>query len=540
MRVLGISPAHDSSVCLYEDGKIVSFYKEERLSKKKKDKLPILAVQKVLEGVNHIDLAVYCGVIKDKYQFDHFGLVLNKFVKCDNFIDFSDSHHLQHASLAFYNSGFETASVIIVDRNGSVVADSTRESETIFSASYPANFKEVYKSLWVFDNSAHVQTRYLNQNSDCEYDAKSMFGIVKVYESATTLIGQNILENGKTMGLSAYGEKVDGSRLFVKGTNIPNDFYLGHDENYESINYDLDPHRVFSVDEDNYQMYADYAWQVQEQTQEAVAYLIEKSVEKTGNKNIVISGGYGLNVVANRYYIDRFPELNFYFEPLADDTGNSIGGAMLFYRQNTGDMEIRPLKHTFFHGSEQGVGGSLGPKVSIRDIAEMICSNKSVAIFQGKAEAGPRALGHRSILFNAMNDDAKKIVNRIKKREWYRPFAAAVLEEDADQYFDMAGITAPFMTVSFPAKELACDLFKGIVHVDGTCRIQTVNKDIPTLYALLQEIKSITGHGIVLNTSFNLAGEPLVESMSDAIKTLQNSELDVLWFPDVNNAIIKE
>lgn len=540
MRVLGISPAHDSSVCLYEDGKIVSFYKEERLSKKKKDKLPILSLQKVLQGIDHVDLAVYCGVIKDQYQFDHFSMVLNKFVKYDNFIDFSDSHHLQHASLAFYNSGFDDASVIIVDRNGSVFANSTRESETIFSASYPANFKEVYKSLWVFDNSAHTTVRYLNENSDCEYDAKSMFGIVKVYESATTLIGQNILENGKTMGLSAYGEAVEGSSLFVSGTNIPNDFFLGHDEEYETLNYELDKYRTNEVTEDNYQIYADYAWQVQKQTQEAVAYLIEKSVEKTGNKNIVISGGYGLNVVANRYYIDRFPDLNFYFEPLADDTGNSIGGAMFFYRSNTGDTEVRPLKHTFFHGQDQGFGGDLGKKVSIRDIAEMICNDKSVAIFQGKAEAGPRALGHRSILFNAMNNDAKRIVNKIKKREWYRPFAAAVLEEDADQYFDMANIYAPFMTVSFPAKQNAIDLFKGIVHIDGTCRIQTVNEDIPTLYQLLKEIKDITGHGIVLNTSFNLAGEPLVESFSDATRTLQNSQLDVLWLPDANSAIIKE
>lgn len=541
MRVLGISPAHDSSVCLYEDGKIVSFYKEERLSKKKKDKLPILALQKVLQGIDHIDLAVYCGVIKDQYQFDHFGMVLNKFTRCDEFIDFSDSHHLQHASLAFFNSGFDTAAVIVVDRNGSIVSSSTRESETIYSASYPANFSEIYKSLWVFDNSAHQHVRYLNSNSTCEYEAKSMHGIVKVYETATTLIGQNILENGKTMGLSAYGDKNrEFSNLFVDGTNIPNDFYLGHDEEYEAINYALDEYKTHNVSPDNYQMYADYAWQVQKQTQEAVLYLINKAVEKTGHKNIVISGGYGLNVVANRYYIDKFPELNFYFEPLADDTGNSIGGAMLFYRARTEDMEVRPLKDTFFHGEHYHFGGQTGSKVTISDIAQMIVSDKSVALFEGKAEAGPRALGHRSILFNAMNKDAKEIVNRIKKREWYRPFAAAVLEEDADKYFDMAGITSPFMTVSFPVLDGVSDLFNGVVHVDGTCRIQTVNKDIPVLYELLKEIKRLSGHGVVLNTSFNLAGDPLVETPEDAVRTLQNSLLDVLWFPDANSAIIKE
>jgi len=543
LKILGISPAHDSSACLYEDGEIVAFYKEERLSGKKRDKFPMLSVQKILKNIDYVDLVVYCGVVKHEYEFNYFKMVVNKFVRYDKIINFSDNHHLQHASLAFYNSGFDSAAAIIIDRNGSMLLNSCREAETIYSVSYPANFKEIYKSLWVFENSAHAEIKILNENEedDCEYEAKSMFGIVKVYETATNLIGQHVLENGKTMGLSAYGNKKNKSMdLFVDGTNIPSDFHFGHDESLEAINYLLDKSKTYNVDPNNYQLYADYAWQVQKQTQEAVSYLIRKAVDKTGNKNIVISGGYGLNVVANRYYIDKFPELNFYFEPLADDSGNSIGGAMLFYHEQTRDKQIRPLKDTFFHGESYQIDKKNGTKVTISDIANNIMSNKSVALFHGKAEAGPRALGHRSILFNAMNSNARDIVNKIKMREWYRPFAAAVLEEDADQYFDMAGIGSPFMTVSFPVLDGVAKMFSGVVHVDGTCRIQTVNKDVPILYQLLKEIKKLSGHGVVLNTSFNLAGEPLVETPDDAIRTLQNSELDVLWFPEAEIAIIKE
>ena len=122
--------------------------------------------------------------------------------------DLSDHHHLVHANLAFYNSGFKEATVIVIDRNGSIMGNSSRESESIFSASYPNNFKQVYKSFWIYDNIAHNEGLFFKErNPECEVDVRSMFGIVKVYETATSLIKQDALENGKVMGLSAYGNK---------------------------------------------------------------------------------------------------------------------------------------------------------------------------------------------------------------------------------------------------------------------------------------------------------------------------------------------
>jgi carbamoyltransferase len=146
-------------------------------------------------------------------------------------------------------------------------------------------------------------------------------------------------------------------------------------------------------------------------------------------------------------------------------------------------------------------------------------------------------LGNRSILFDARNPDAKDIVNNIKKREWYRPFAAMVLEEDFSKYFETLGLNkSEFMTVSFTAKD---NSIPGVTHVDNTCRVQTVSENIPHIYELLQEFKKQTGTSVLLNTSFNLAGEPLVDTFEDAVRTFNESDLDVLWFPETKRCLIK-
>lgn len=129
-------------------------------------------------------------------------------------------------------------------------------------------------------------------------------------------------------------------------------------------------------------------------------------------------------------------------------------------------------------------------------------------------------------------------MNKIKKREWYRPFAAVVLEEDANLYFDMGRIKSnPFMTICFPVNPEYIKIIPGITHVDNTCRIQTISEEHTYMYELLQEFKKLSGHGILLNTSFNLAGEPLVETPEDALNTLNNSCLDYLWFEETNQLI---
>lgn len=543
-EIFGVSFNHDSSFCAFENGKVKYFSKEERFSKLKRDTNPVYAMFAYDTDSKDISLAFSSPTYRDGMAESYFNVVRKKHNVVD-YVDYSNDHHLVHANLAFYNSGFDTALVLVIDRNGSVYFDSCRESETVFIASYPNNFIPIYKNFWIEDMKAHDKIRqYQKDNPDCDVNGKSMFSIIKVYESATSLIKQHPLENGKTMGLSAYGNKNINFPILFKDKITPDDYYFGHGivkDLMVSINRDLHDIATDDLNEQNYQPYADYAWQVQKQTQEAVATLIDKYVRKTGIKNICITGGYGLNVVANHYYITQFPDLNFFFEPLADDSGNSIGSAMKLYRDQTLDTSIHKLEHTFFSGLNYDIKGIQGQSVTIKEVADLVASGNSVAVYQGLSEAGPRALGNRSILFDPRDPDAKNKVNRIKKREWYRPFAGMVLEEEAHTYFEMGRIDrSEFMTISFPIKDYAKTAIPGVIHVDDTCRIQTVNQSNPIIYELLNEFKNITGVGVLLNTSFNLAGKPLVETPSDAFDTLNNTVLDYVWFPEISKIVARK
>jgi len=167
-------------------------------------------------------------------------------------------------------------------------------------------------------------------------------------------------------------------------------------------------------------------------------------------------------------------------------------------------------------------------------LCDLLISQKSVAIFEGNPEVGPRALGHRSILFDPRNKDCKGIVNKIKKREWYRPFAGIILEEKFSDYFQTCGIKkSKYMTISFECIDGVNEFVPGIIHVDNTCRIQTVShEDNPFLYELLKHFYDKTGCPMLLNTSFNSAGEPLIQTKKDALTMLYSSDLDAVYFND--------
>lgn len=545
---LGVSPQHDSSICFYKNGKIEYFMKEERLSRKKRDKEPL---RSLFEFDTEDDI-IYCysSPTANLNEFRSGEAFASKKYKILGSHDLSHSHHLTHANLAFYNSGFDTSLVFVIDRNGSianvnqVLYDVCRESESVYIAEYPNVFTPIYKNYWIYNYNTYDFIKDISfVYPDCEFVASSMQSIVKIYESATSLIKQGILENGKTMGLSAYGNKDSVYDQMFTEDSIGFDHLFGHELMYDGI-YTVNLNfQKFAKDvkQDDYQAYADYAWQVQKQTQEALGRLVNKYVEKTGIKNVCITGGYGLNVVANYYLINQFPDINFFFEPLADDSGNSIGAAMKVYRDQTLDVNKYPISHTFFNGKIHDLSNINGENVSVEEIAKLISDGKSVAVYQGLAEAGPRALGNRSILFDARDKKAKDKVNKIKNREWYRPFAGMVLEEDASKYFEMGKIEkSPFMTISFPVKQSSIELIPGVVHVDNTCRIQTVDSSNYYIYELLKSFEKLTGISVILNTSFNIAGEPLVETPQDAFKTLKNSPLDYIWFPEISKIVSKK
>lgn len=174
-------------------------------------------------------------------------------------------------------------------------------------------------------------------------------------------------------------------------------------------------------------------------------------------------------------------------------------------------------------------------------VVKYIINKKIGAIYQGQSECGPRALGNRSIIFDPRVSNGKDIVNIVKRRESFRPFAASVLEEEVSNWFETFGIlSSPFMTFSFNILDHQANKVPAIVHVDGTCRIQTVNKSQNiNYYNLIKKFYDETKVPMLLNTSFNLAGEPIVETISDAIKTLTESEIYYVYFPELKMLVIK-
>ena len=541
MKILGISGYHDSSVALIENGNLICYLKEERLSRKKRDGYPLKSCNFILENYD-VKYIVFTSPFPDENLFR---LYLSKFGNYE-IHNYNNKHHLCHASLAFYNSGFDKCLVFVIDRNGSVTDNILKESETVFECSYPSNMITLHKNYWFSNEQGDTNNirinaiKNLKENEKFSFNADSNMSIVKVYESATTLIGQHPLENGKTMGLSSYGKNYESIELFYN--NRPIDTLFVHNrfkiDTPTTLRYDHIDKMTEKVTKENYQFYADYAYQVQKQTQNQVKMMVGEWVEKTGIKKVCITGGYGLNVVSNENLLKCFPDVNFYFEPLADDSGNSIGAAKHLYYELTQDKTINKQTHTFYHGIKKDLQ-NVGESCNIQDIAKMLSEGKTVAVMNGLAEAGPRALGNRSILFDPRNPNAKDIVNRIKNREWYRPFAGMILKEYFQDYFVTHGLSqSRNMTVSFDCKK--SDLIPGVIHVDNSCRIQTVDKSISHIYSLLNEFMRITNCPVLLNTSFNLAGEPLVETQEDAIRCFENSGLNVLWFPEINKCLIKE
>ena len=176
---------------------------------------------------------------------------------------------------------------------------------------------------------------------------------------------------------------------------------------------------------------------------------------------------------------------------------------------------------------------------SYDDVAKLIRDGNIVTIFQGRSEGGPRALGNRSILFDPTIKNGKDLVNEVKHREFFRPFACSIKKEKANEWFDLAGMEeSPFMMYAVDALEGVEEKIPSVIHVDGTCRIQTVTPEQNEhYYNLIDAFEKLSGVPILFNTSFNLGGEPLVETVEDAVDTLQSSDIDYLYLPEIQKLV---
>ena len=556
MNILAINPGHNGSVALLVNGELEFYVEEERLSRSKYDGNPFRGI---LEAIPHrIDILVLGGTHEEHPQLtwtgeDPFTALVRKHNPKVQVINLGGQHHLGHAAEAFYNSGFEDAVAVIVDGSGTRVqiqlneegqANPGFETESIYSCEYPAKFDQVFKSFGGNADTMPVNAPNIKMDN--------AITITKAYEAVSHYLGFGFIEAGKTMGLAPYGKKDENiPNLFIndrgdKNTFIPNypaGAFVDH-ERFEYIKLKEDP-RAWHRDPSKVTDAAkNLAWKIQDDTQRLVGDLIQKAVDMTGKTNVVIAGGYGLNCVANYYLQKRFPDLNIWVDPISHDGGTAIGLAKLIWHTEKQDETIRPLETLYLgpkreENYDDALAGLETQDVTPADVAQLISERNIVTLFQGRSEAGPRALGNRSILYDPTDPGGKDHVNKVKGREWFRPFAGSMLHEYFEEWFETAGLEeTPHMMYAMDFKMAKHGDLPAITHVDGTCRIQTVKREQNAVYyELIDEFRKISGVPILFNTSFNLAGEPLVETLEDAIHTIRNSDIDYLYLPEVGKLI---
>lgn len=547
MNILGIANGmHETAACLLQDGRLVFAAAEERFSRLKQDSsFPVKAIQECLRhgGLQASDLdavafgwpSAWQSVAHDlRMQFKgqmplsrqrlektlaagvqawrrtperdylrSFAAPKRGFLKLD--------HHLCHAASAFYASGFEESLVLVVDGRGS------REASTI----------------WRADGDGIQLLK--------RYDFPDSLGLF--YASVTQHLGFTPLsDEWKVMGLASYGSprfdlsefvrcgasgyRVEGRR-FMRGTDAAlSDFERAFPEAARKEHEPLaDVHR-------------DFAASAQATLEAALRALLREASSLMPSRNLCLAGGVGLNCKANGELLRNGLVDRVYVQPAAGDDGTCIGAAYEAWRCLAGKPP-QPMGHSYLgtaHTDEE-IRATLDTfkipftalESAARTTAELLASGQLVGWFQGRMEFGPRALGARSILADPRLASNRDRVNAaVKFREGWRPFAPSVLHEHGADYFKNYQ-ESPFMILSFWANDIAKARIPAVVHVDGSCRVQSVREETNPVYAeLLHEFGRLTGEHCLLNTSFNLKGEPIVCTPADAIRTFYSSGLDAL------------
>jgi carbamoyltransferase len=573
--IAAIARGHNAGVCLLKDGEIVFSIEEERLTRQKYDGGPYASMLKILDYTDKIDYLViaHTQTLKDTagkvdYTGDDvytglarkLGLIDRKqdLYNHPQVIDLSHIHHKLHAAAAFYRSGFETATGVVIDGAGTFITvngpggEPTMfwETESIFDCSYPANFKTLYKHLGTRGPLTSVIVKDMPSNiygedgiHECYITERA--GITKVYEAVTEYCGWSSIEAGKTMGLFPYGKEnpnipplFDDSGIYTSSNRnlivprYPNGAMvnaLGFSELEELPTCDC-------KDVTTLQSRRDLAYAVQTQTQRQALELIKKAVERTGNKNVVLSGGYALNCVANYFYLTELNELGIklYVEPVSNDAGTAMGAAFLVYHGLNEEAPVREKNETLYLGPSYEyiadfIDGYAFPDAEIipatnEDVVKLLRDKNIVALFQGRSENGPRALGNRSILFDPTFEDGKD----------------TVLAEHAKDWFDLRGMDeSPSMMYAVNCQPGVAEKVPSVIHVDGTCRIQTVTEQQnKNYYDLINAFYKDSGVPMLFNTSFNLGGDPLVETLEDAVDTLRRSDIEYLYLPEYKKMIV--
>ena len=555
MYIMGISCYyHDAAACIIEDGKIIAAAEEERFTRKKHDSsFPIKAIAYCLkeagitaQQLNHISYYEKPVLKFQRILNQHLQMAPRSFrVFKDSLISWTQKmnvekkirdelsytgpisfmeHHASHAASAFFPSPFENAAIVTIDGVG--------EWATTTIGIGKKNTVKLLKEIH-FPHSIGL-----------------------LYSTITALLGFSVNNSEyKVMGLSPYGNSKTYKPHFNKIIKTDSDGSFSLDMSYFDFHYrPWMPSRKLckllcktrKPDEQVTQQHKDIAAALQQKTEEVMINLLKHAKKETGMENICLAGGVALNSVANGKLLKQTGFKNIWIQPAAGDSGNSIGAALMLYHHILGSENRQPQETAY-----------LGPSFSdtkikefldshfirytafktktelLKKVAKLIHGNNVIGWFQGRMEWGPRALGARSILSNPCNPKMQDILNlKVKHREKFRPFAPVVCVDDALTYFDCdepIPLPTDFMLMVYPVKKEWHAKIPAVTHVDGSGRLQTVRREQnPLYYELIKEFGRLSGIPILINTSFNIRGEPIVCSPKDAYWCMMGTGIDYL------------
>jgi carbamoyltransferase len=551
MRVLGFSVGHDKGAVIIEDGKVVIGITQERLSRIKHDGAyqgGIIPIESINYCFNYlgitfkdIDLFVYSTTeILDDIDQQLEKLFRDNLRMKTKFIP----HHLAHAYSTFFSSGLEESAVIVADASGSILnqlnklnswypdikndgLDAEEDwTEAISIYHFKKNdFKEVYKK-W-------IKYPVPLENEEC-------VSVGTMYSTGSLQLIYEPLNHtwpaGKLMGLASYANQdiVNEAPFFIYEKD--NDIFISNKKIYPKVDYKSDFYSRACV-----------AGIYQREQERASLILAKMAKELTNSESICVAGGSFLNCNSNEKILNSKLYENCYFIPPSDDSGIPLGCAWYGYQQLI-DVEKTEILSPYLGKpySEEEIEIALKTfnnlhykkydniDLLIEDVSFWLTQNRVIGWFQGGSEIGPRALGNRSIVASPIEKWMNGHINSdIKKREWYRPFAPAVLFEHQSEIFEL-GDYSPYMLVTTQVKEGWREKIPAVTHIDNSARHQSVTEENnPKFYKLIKSFYEKTGVPVLLNTSFNGPKEPIVESPEDAIKTFLEIGLDFLVIGDI-------
>ena len=559
--VLGLSNSHNGSVALICDGKVKAAIQAERLSRIKRQSLSMdvgkdlvkECVQYCLNvgGLKYSDLDAIglCSPwkarrINNNDLFDYIGGVPDNYVKT-----FYIPHHMAHMEYIIHFGANKPGLVLVIDGSGSLEAD--RALFNVTEKQHPdiinhtvKDGKEVISGYWFDGKDASLIYRHspsIAPKIDYNLDSNGLYQSIGHYwEWASLYCCGSRHEAGKVMGLAGFG-KSNASQKTSQNILIMNQDHK-IELNYAKIKSLYRNPNIFGLDLTNSTHHQNVASEVQSDTEITILQLLKILKEMCPTDTVYLSGGVALNVVANEQVIRSKIFENVILNGSVEDNGTAIGAGLSahlnlgygreysktndYYGKLYTDAEIIDALGQYNFPYEIFEENDFYPY-----IAKLISKSKVVGWFQGRSEFGPRALGNRSILANPTDPATKYVLDLyMKRRDNYRPYAPVVTEESVSQYFDIDQPSPVMMRSAQVLDKRLC----AVTHIDGSARVQTVNRsENKPLHSLLLEINKAIGFPVLLNTSFNLPGEPIVESPSDALSSFARGGLDYLCLHNI-------